>query len=715
MFGFRGKPVMAMEFVTPGVLDSAGVIRYFGLRMNSRTRNIMRIRFDKDAEGGFPGYTISPVALDYIGTGGIFRNIDIDKNVSDGFYNLAGLSIGAYEISGPAALLTPRTRKVAVDFLRPDLVYGYSFVNRGSTNANSNSAEGSPLLINWRLFQNLVFLRIAHVLSSTVNGEFPDNISCIHFYANSTTTWGKLPVRLKEIVFTGANASAASLNAMIAECVNLEGFRNGDWSQVGVALASVTNPLGATLDFSHTKLNRLILVSNGSLTSLTLPAATDFVSFFLQNTGLSTSAAAAIFEHVLDHCPTIKLLGFSGVNMGGHARNIVDADLPGTLQYLNLSNINISGDVTLTTARPSFLRLYMESTNGGAQKNVHPHVDISGLTNATLISITSSGVETLVLPVNSTVTQLSLQGNKISRAANPGLIARLTSYAQLNTLSMGVGNSSSNGQDSVDGLGPDLDLSAMTSLATVSLGYCKLHTLTLPTPATIGFLDIRNNPNLSAVNNISNKSFGSLYYGGTMLNIDLTNFPNLTNLICNNTAQTVIDLRSKTSGFGFTNFTYSDCLLLTTVYIGTTPIFFTGQYAGPRCPLLTNIDNMSNIYFTAASLTARAFSVQDCALNVTFPFGANNFVPYTINISNNGVSQANGDATVISYYNNRTKWDRDTIKTLTMGGSNAALSGTYQAPAGYDPDPENSDGTPASPKEMLYVLVEKYNVVASYN
>lgn len=713
MFGFRGKPFLSLEFVTPGVLDSTGANRYFGLRMNSRTRNIMRIRFDKDAEGGYPGYTISPVALDYIGTGGIIRNTDIDKSVSDGFYNLAAFSIGAYEINGPSPLLTPRTRKVAVDFLRPDLVYAYSFVNRGATNTNSNSAEGTPLTFNWRLFQNLRFLRVAHVQAATANGDFPDNLLCIQFYANNTTTWGKFPVRLKEIVFTGANASAVSLNAMMAECVDLEGFRNGDWSQVGVQLSNINNPLGATLDFSHTKLNRLIIVSNGSLTSLTLPSNTDFVSFYLQNTGLSTSAAAAIFEHVLDHCTAIKLLGFSGVNMGAYVRDIIDADLPETLQYLNLSNINITGDVTLTTARPSFLRLYMESTNGGSQKNVHPNIDISGLTNATLISVTSSGVETLVLPINSSITQLSLQGNKISRAANPALISRIVSYTQLATLSLGVGNSSSNGQDSADGLGPDLDLSAMTSLSTVSLGYCKLFTLTLPTTTTIGFLDIRNNPNLHTVNNIANKSFGSLYYGGTMLNIDLTNYPKLSNLICNNTLQTIIDLRGRTNPGGMTNFTVSSCPNLTTIYFGTI-----GTYAalvGGLNTALTHIVGMENISYGTVAFSSRQFTFNGCLLNITMPIGVNNFVPYSVNVSNNAMSQVNIDATITSMYTNRAKWDRATSKTILIHGSNAAASGTYQAPVGFDPDPLNSDGTPVSPKEMLYVLIEKYNFFISYN
>lgn len=92
---------------------------------------------------------------------------------------------------------------------------------------------------------------------------------------------------------------------------------------------------------------------------------------------------------------------------------------------------------------------------------------------------------------------------------------------------------------------------------------------------------------------------------------------------------------------------------------------------------------------------------------MTFPFGTNNFCPGNISIQNNALSQPNVDATIENIYNNRgADWGSGT-KSLTISGTNATPSGTYQAPAGFVLG--SSDGSPASAKEQAYVLVNNYD------
>jgi hypothetical protein len=62
---------------------------------------------------------------------------------------------------------------------------------------------------------------------------------------------------------------------------------------------------------------------------------------------------------------------------------------------------------------------------------------------------------------------------------------------------------------------------------------------------------------------------------------------------------------------------------------------------------------------------------------------------------------------------NRSAWTESLTKSLNIAGTNAEPSGTYQAPAGFVQG--SNDGTPASAKEQLYVLVNNYGWTMTFN
>src|SRR5687767_11513245 len=91
----------------------------------------------------------------------------------------------------------------------------------------------------------------------------------------------------------------------------------------------------------------------------------------------------------------------------------------------------------------------------------------------------------------------------------------------------------------------------------------------------------------------------------------------------------------------------------------------------------------SYTYMTCA--VNNQFRFHSNALDIIFPFGTNNFIPNFIEIQNNGMSQANADATINNIVTNASDWDIYSTKNLNIGGDNASPSGSYQAPPGNIP------------------------------
>jgi len=92
--------------------------------------------------------------------------------------------------------------------------------------------------------------------------------------------------------------------------------------------------------------------------------------------------------------------------------------------------------------------------------------------------------------------------------------------------------------------------------------------------------------------------------------------------------------------------------------------------------------------------------------------GLYKFYPDAIVIHAN-LSQADLDATIDHVYQNRNDWPAFGGRPWDIAGSNAAPSGTYQAPVGFVL--HLSDGNPISAQEKLFVLAHNYGWVITFN
>jgi len=139
------------------------------------------------------------------------------------------------------------------------------------------------------------------------------------------------------------------------------------------------------------------------------------------------------------------------------------------------------------------------------------------------------------------------------------------------------------------------------------------------------------------------------------------------------------------------------------------------------------ITTINNLNLLDMPNTSNLFNANDCQLNMTFPIGLSprGIKCGSINISNNGMNSTNVDATIDNWYSGLANFNNPAAKTLSIDGSNAAPSGTYQMPTGFSYGVSN--GTPASQKEKIWVAVnqtadgsgsggaKKYNWTVTFN
>lgn len=135
-----------------------------------------------------------------------------------------------------------------------------------------------------------------------------------------------------------------------------------------------------------------------------------------------------------------------------------------------------------------------------------------------------------------------------------------------------------------------------------------------------------------------------------------------------------------------------------------------GQKTSGSCDLIANGGVMESFNIDSTGNLLRNISLQDNRLNQTYGFGTkilhNNG---TWNLSNNLHSLANIDANINDIYTNRAAFNTGAKALNISGTGNAAPSGTFQAPAGFVLG--EADGTPASAREQMYVLINQVTAV----
>ncbi|HTF19351.1 MAG TPA: hypothetical protein VK658_14825 [Chryseolinea sp.] len=453
----------------------------------------------------------------------------------------------------------------------------------------------------------------------------------------------------------------------------------------------------ATLNLSHCPSLRVLALGNSGLTSLTLHATPPLeVLVLLSCTGITTDLQSAI-NKLFASGAAVKLILQS--NTLTWTRNITASDIPNGMSVVRVLNSSTSvwtGTITLSASRVS-LGIFIfgnapTSVTNPALKNNLSTVDISGLTGLTQIDLSNCRITDLTLPPAATgVTFLGIAGNKLDTTVSTTLIARIQAMTALQELyfstQITAANNIENGQDSTNGLGAGVDFSALTVCTSLYATKCKL-TGTFTAPPNVQVLILLDN-NISGLNG-GGTAMRQLRMSNNSANVNFASNSrhNLTALFLDNTGQTAINVGGRSITTTIALFTVTNNAALVTLTFPSTAanaVFVNDILNVTNNPLLTTFTNLTSVTHTASGDAATLFS--DNALNIDFAFGSRaNWNPRVITLANNGMSSANVNANINSIYTNRRNWDivPTTLgKSLTIGGTNGAATGTEVANATY--------------------------------
>ena len=544
--------------------------------------------------------------------------------------------------------------------------------------------------------------------TTSIAGTWPPALDYLWLIAGEvipTSIQHKFPAKLKHLSL-GMNSTAIrnDVARLISDCTELETilFRNEVMDENTSESANSLTPISGVLDITHIKNWKTLGIYSTALTS---------VSYSLDNPNiqrLQLVGCTGITASNLQAMMALFLASNAGIYMNIRSlaktftQAITNTDVASTVTSIYTYGNTITGNIVLTTARPNFsiFKTGLNTQNLTTTKNTHDVVDISGLTNAVTLDLSNCNTATLTLPVNTVCTALSLGGNKLDVTVNTLLVSQLQAMTGMVTLFLSTGayttadtvDTASLGQDSTNGFGNNLNLTSLTAMTSLYARSCKL-TGSLGIPTALVTLFVPNN-NLSGISGTSifTALVNFMVCRNTSFNFDFTRLRTVKNINVTSSSVTTMDLSQLTSTTAWSSdlIRASLCTLLTSVTFpasaslitlpaGQTTITFDG------CTALTSMSNMQNITHTNLTFnSSRFFIVSNCSLNQQFFIGTNNFLPTSISLQNNGMSQANGDANIDSIYQNRSKWLTTPVaKSINIAGTNAAISGTYQAPADF--------------------------------
>lgn len=641
-----------------------------------------------------------------------------------------------FGVNGSTAL-TPATRRMNIRLFQPDAISYLCFSQYSNQpNATRNIIHAlKNNILDLRCFPNLDTLTFGIGVvwdSSPLTVRFPEYLRVLHFSPRMPSSIiGKLPRSVEYFEgFTNCGGNV-SLNGFFDDASNMISlYLTRIANQTQWPTTSTDNRIVGSLNISHmSNLKEFAFSNNSVMTGLTLPTKTDWEHLLIHTVSstLGNSISNTIIENLFDSPSLVSFIFYSASY--SITRNINNEDISNNLAwFINYGN-SWSGNIQITDARTS-IREFKIGLNQ-AEGNRFANVNISGLTGGDLRVLQFNGVECENLTLPSSLPLLNdFQGydNKLDIVTNPDIITKINGYSTVNTLHLGNGSTSTVeinhfGQNSVNGLGANPNFSGLTNAQTLNLNKCGFSgTLTLPNVARAVILNLSFNPLLTSVANLSS-------HGSTLQQLFTTSCTGLTFSITSSfTAIRAIfiddckvsnlDLSGKNNTGQMTVLTRNCPLLQSIIFSNTSANNVIIGNGGERfsifnCPNLTGITNLDKVSYSTNTGTNN-FHAYNCALNMTFPFGTSNFVPNNIRIEGNGMSVSNVDATISNVYTNRTKWSTyATAKSMNIGSTNGIPTGTYQAPAGFVLG--SNDGTPASAKEQVYVLVNNYGWTITMN
>ncbi|MBT1702970.1 hypothetical protein [Chryseosolibacter indicus] len=607
---------------------------------------------------------------------------------------IAGTALGGNQL-GSTAPFVPPTRKVRTTFYNTDMVYMLSMVNSGIDSTGLSS-------IDFSVFKTLESFEVSGTVNTGVGLlKLPNSVKNI--FVNANVNLVDLPALIERFVINSLYGGFSTLAAKLQKSRYLKAFLNGGFNnnitggRSGASMINfATGSIGA-LDLSNTQLERLQYV--GALTGLIIPL-NNYYEFVLQNIGntIPVSTLRTYINHALT-CSNLTTFSFFGRDLSW-SRPIGNTDVSNELRYFSISACSITGDVTITDPKPNLVIFHSFSASGSTFKNVHNTVNLSGATGLQTLSLNYCLTVNLILPAPGTLFSIYANGCKLSTSDFWNQILAHASYLQY----LGL-----DAQDTTVGLGmTHVDLTLFSALLSVSLASNKIEEITLRASGGLNSLDVRGNADMHTINNLANQAttLNQLIYNNTALNVDLTTIPNAY-VAGNFSAQTILDYRTRTATTSLQDVNFQNCPSLHSVYFNADSAknVITNSITLNGCPLLSTMVNMDKIDFPPGSV--HVFNVAGDSLNMIFPFGDNSFVPSSMAVHNNGMSQSNVDGTIDKLYSNRAKFSAlGTVITVNISGTNAAPSGTYEAPTGFVLGV--SDGSPVTARQKMYVLNNNY-------
>lgn len=354
-------------------------------------------------------------------------------------------------------------------------------------------------------------------------------------------------------------------------------------------------------------------------------------------------------------------------------------------------------------------------TNSTHFINNFPTVDISGLTtDQATLDISNCKIQNLNLPVDKVLTSFSFGGNKLDHVTDPSIFSKLLAVCRLSTLQSWRASISTAadhpatytdqwGQDSVNGLGNNLDFSPLIRANEIQAQGCKITgEITLPNTTFLNAV-VFNKNNITGIAgtntflNVSNFQFRE----NPNFNVDLTRFPNLSFFrIQGNNVMTVFDLSGRTgTGIWNENFAVQNNSVLEEIIFPTNPLSFqlnnnTATFNFRDCPQLERLTNFSNwrwngtppLNRTALLLLARSPKLaKKIVADGALPFIPSGFTWYYIDVDSCSLTDAEMGFFVDHFYNNReTLWFLYASRfTLLIRTNSEPMSGTYTPPANF--------------------------------
>jgi len=606
-------------------------------------------------------------------------------------------------------------------FHRPDLITDIETPGVFGAAGTGNCYDGVTYGIYPYKIPRFINLRSITLISAGATGQqynfrsiigaIPEKVISFQLIAQTdfTSIQYAFPKSLVTLSLAVPNATfAADLARLIAECYNVEYFA----LSYALSSESMFNPVPVTgiLDLYHMPKIRRLQISSISLTNILIALNTPQIKNLQLRSCYNLNSGT--FDYLLTCWKADADREFLNLVDCRRAFDIVVND-DIRIDFIGLflwSNYNMTGSLNITTLRTTFVGLKLGTFTEiiDATRSTITPVNISGVMGTNDIDLSNCNIASLILPTTTVTTILKVGGGKLDVISQPTLLAEFSKITNLASLYLSTGTASGNGlspdfsyvgQDSVNGLGNNPDFSGCTRLVTFYAKSCKmtgeinlsgsqttLQNMIISTNDLTGVFGVHTFTNLRGI-------YGSWNYNFTF---DFTRCPTLQAFGMIQTAQVHIDLSARTNtvnGWSQVGIAAINNPNLTTITFPSTP----GAFRFPvnininlqmyGNPLLATITNWENITFDINPGFVRniQIQVQNTAIK-TIPIAGLIVPPYYIDISNCGMNNSEVNAILNAMFTRRSDYDTALISTgrvFTSTGTNAPLSGTYQAPTGF--------------------------------